>query len=241
MQNIIAELAPSGSLRAGINLQNSLMVSGRDGAGAPIGVAPSMARAIAERLGVPVQLVPYTSAKALGDAVEQGEWDIALLAAEPDRATRIAFTAPYSEIEATYLVRAGSSLHTIADVDKPGIRIAANTGSAYDLWLTRNIKHAKLVHAPTIAGSRDVFVEQNLEVLAGLRTWLLGEAPKLPGTRLLDGKFSSVQQAVGTRLANKAGAGFLAAFVEEAKRSGLVAGFIAQYQVQGLSVAPPAV
>jgi polar amino acid transport system substrate-binding protein len=233
----VAELAPTGVLRAGINMQNVLLVSGRNQAGEPVGVAPSMARTVASRLGVPLCLVQYESAKRLGDAVDDGAWDIGLMGAEPKRAERIAFTAAYCEIEATYLVPADSLLHAISDVDRPGIRIAVSTGSAYDLWLTRNIQNAELVHAPTISKSRDVFVERHLDVLAGLRTWLLQEAETLPGARLLDGRFTAVQQAIGTPRANQAATEFLSEFVEDAKRSGLVAQFIAQHHARGLSVA----
>jgi polar amino acid transport system substrate-binding protein len=235
---IAAELAPTGTLRAGINTQNFLLVSGRDDAGEPDGVAPGMARAIAERLGVPLRLVPFESAKRLGDAVDDDAWDIGLLAAEPARAQRIGFTAAYCRIEATYLVPGGSPLRRIADVDRPGVRIAVSTGSAYDLWLTANVKHAELVHAPSIAKSRDLFVEQSLDALAGLRTGLLADAQTMPGTRLLDGHFTTVQQAVGTRRENLAGLAFLNAFVEEAKKTGLVADLIARHGVIGLSVAP---
>lgn len=237
--DIVAELAPTGTLRAGINIQNFLLVSGQDETGAPVGVAPGMARAIADRLGVPLRLIPYANAKQLGDAVDEDVWDIGLIGAEPARAERIAFTAAYCEIEATYLVPAGSPLQAIADVDRSGMRIAVSSGSAYDLWLTRNVKHAELVRAPNIAKSRDVFVEQALDALAGLRTGLLADAQTLPGARLLDGHFTTVQQAVGTQRANKASAAFLNAFVEEAKRTGVVADLIAHHGVFGLSVAPP--
>jgi polar amino acid transport system substrate-binding protein len=236
-KNVIAELAPTGILRAGINTQNFLLVSDRDESGNPTGIAPSMARAIAARLGVPLHLVAYESAKRLGDAIEDGAWDICFLGAEPARAERLGFTPAYCEIEATYLVPSGSPLNAIGDVDRSGIRIATNTGSAYDLWLTRNIKHAQLIHSPDLPKSRDLFVEQRLDVLAGLRTWLLQQAERLPGSRLLDGKFTAVQQAIGTRGDNAAGVEFLTAFVEEAKRSGLIADLITQHRVQGLSVA----
>ncbi len=186
-RNVIAELAPTGILRAGINTQNFLLVSNRDESCNPTEVAPSMARAIAARLGVASQLVAYESARRLGDAVEDGAWDISFMGAEPARAERIGFTPAYCEIEATFLVPAGSPLNSIGDVDLSGIRIATSTGSAYDLWLTRNIKHAQLIHPPDLPKSRDLF---------------------------------------------------LTAFVDEAKRSGLIADLITQHRIQGLSVAP---
>ena len=237
---ILAELTPTGTLRAAINVRNFLLVSGRDDAGDPVGVAPGMARAIADRIGAALRLVPYESAKRLGDAAGAGEWDIGLIGAEPARAERIAFTAAYCEIEATYLVPGGSPVRDIADMDRPGMRIAVSAGSAYDLWLTRNLRHAKLVHGPDPAKTRELFAAGGLDALAGLRTGLLADLDALPGARVLEGRFTAVQQAIGTPRANTAAATFLNEFVEEAKRSGVVARLIAQHGAHGLSVAPPA-
>lgn len=239
---VIAQLAPTGVLRAGINLSNFLLVTGRSSAsGDPEGVAPDMARAVADRLGVPVRYVPYPRPGELADAVGIGAWDIGLIGAEPQRAETIAFTAAYCEIEATYLVPAGSSIASIAEVDRPGVRIAVTARSAYDLWLARNIRHATLVRTDSLDSAFERFVAEGLDVLAGLRPRLLADAEKLPGgARILEGKFTAVQQAIGTARANEAGAAFLRAFVEEAKASGLVARLIARHEVRGLSVAPPA-
>ncbi len=236
---ILAELAPSGVLRAAINLGNFLLVTGRSPSGEPEGVSPDMARAIADRLGVPVSYVPYPRPGELADAAGTGAWDIGLIGAEPARAERIAFTAAYAEIEATYLVPAGSPLGSVAEVDRPGVRIAVTARSAYDLWLERNIRHATLVRSEGLDGAYEKFVREGLEALAGLRPRLLTDAAKLPGARILDGQFTAVQQAVGTARANAAGAAFLRGFVEEAKASGLVARLIEKHRVQGLSVAPP--
>ncbi|MBW8268138.1 ABC transporter substrate-binding protein [Caldovatus aquaticus] len=237
---ILRELAPTGVLRAGINLSNFLLVTGRSPAGEPEGVAPDMARALAERLGVPVRYVPYPRPGELADAVGTGAWDVGLIGAEPQRAEKIAFSPAYCEIEATYLVPAGSPIASIAQVDRPGVRIAVTARSAYDLWLARNIRHATLVRTETLDAAFERFVAEGLEVLAGLRPRLLADAEKLPGSRLLEGRFTAVQQAIGTARANAAGAAFLRAFVEEAKASGLVARLIARHKVRGLSVAPPA-
>ncbi len=235
-------LAPTGALRAGVNLSNFLLVTGRSADGDPQGVSPDMAAAIAERLGVPVQYLPYATPGEVTDAAADEAWDIALIGAEPARAQKIAFTAAFAEIECTYLVPAGSPLRSVDEVDRPGIRIAVSARSAYDLWLDRNIKHAELVRAAGLDASFELFVEKRLDVLAGLRPRLLTEVEKLPGARVLDGKFSAVQQAVGTpRSRGEAAAAFLAQFVEEAKASGFVAGLIERYGVSGrLSVAPPA-
>jgi polar amino acid transport system substrate-binding protein len=238
-QEVIAELAPSGVLRAGINLSNFLLVSGKGPAGEPEGVAPDLARAIAERLGVSVAYVPYARPGELADAAGTGVWDIGLIAAEPARAETIAFSPAYAEIEATYLVPPGSPIRSIEDVDRAGVRIGIAARSAYDLWLSRHLRHAELVRAGSLDASFERFVADQLDALAGLRPRLLQDLEKLPGARILNGRFTAVQQAVGTAKANAAGAAFLRDFVEDAKASGLVARLIARHHVRGLSVAPP--
>jgi polar amino acid transport system substrate-binding protein len=239
-QDIVSELAPTGILRAGINLSNFLLVTGKTAAGDPVGVAPDMASEIAGRLGVPVKYVTYKTPGELADMADTGAWDIGLIGAEPQRAEKIAFTAAYCEIEATYLVPAGSTLKAITDVDRPGVRIAVTGRSAYGLWLERNIKQATLVRSDTLDSAYEQFVRDKLDALAGLRPRLLTDVTKLPGARILDGQFTAVQQAVGTARKNAAGAAYLRSFVEEAKKSGLVARLIERHKVRGLSVAPPA-
>jgi polar amino acid transport system substrate-binding protein len=236
--DIVSQLAPHGVLRAGINMSNFLLVTGRSASGDPEGVSPGLARAIADRLGVPVQYVPFPKPGELADEAGKDVWDIGLIGAEPARAEKIAFTAAYAEIEASYLVPPGSPLTRIADVDKPGVRIAVTARSAYDLWLERNIKQATLVRSNSLDAAFDQFVAEKLEALAGLRPRLLSDVGKLPGARILEGQFTAVQQAVGTARANTSAAAWLHAFVEEAKASGLIARLITQHKVNGLSVAP---
>jgi polar amino acid transport system substrate-binding protein len=235
-----AELAPTGILRAGINLSNFLLVTGRSATGDPEGVAPDMAREIAAALGVPVKYVPFKSPGELGDQAGKDIWDIGLIGAEPQRAEKIAFSAAYVEIEATYMVPEGSAIKSVAEVDRKGVRIAVSARSAYDLWLVNNIKHATLVQVSGLDAAYEKFMSDRLEVLAGLRPGLLKDVAKAPGLKILDGKFTAVQQAVGTAKANLAGAAFLAGFVETAKKSGLVAELIERHKVRGLSVAPAA-
>lgn len=239
-QDLRSELAPTGTLRAAINMANFLLVSGRSADGGPVGVAADMAGEIAARLGVPVTYVPFASPGLLADEAPNNVWDIGLIGAEPARAEHIAFTAAYVEIEATYLVPSGSPLQAISDVDRPGVRIAVSARSAYDLYLTRHLQHAELVRAEGLNASFDLFVNEKFDALAGLRPRLISDVEKLPGARLLDGRFTAVQQAIGTPLGREAGAPFLRDFVEEAKASGLVARLIERHQVRGLSVAPPA-
>jgi len=189
-------------------------------------------------LDVEVQYVLYDDPGALADGV--GDWDIGNIGAEPQRAEHIAFTAAYCEIQSTYMVPAGSPIQSIADVDQPGTHIATKGRAAYGLWLENNLKYAELVKTDSIDSSYDAFVEQGLEVLAGLRPRLLSDVQRLPGARILDGQFSAVQQAVGTPRKNAIGAAWLAEFIEEAKASGMIAKLIAKHGVEGLSVAPPA-
>ena len=234
-------LAPGGTLRAGINLSNFLLVSARTPDGGPAGVSPDMARAIADHLGVGLRLVPYASPAFLADAAGRDEWDIGLIGAEPQRAETIAFTPAYAEIEATYLVPAGSPLTSIAGVDAPGVRIAVTGKTAYGLWLDRNIGHAKLVRTATMDETLADFRDKGLEALAGLRARLISDVLQLPGARILDGRFMTVQQAIGIARNDDAqtdvAIAWLTRFVETAKTSGLIAGLIRKHGIEGLSVA----
>jgi polar amino acid transport system substrate-binding protein len=238
--SVRTELAPTRTLRVGLNHGNFLLVNAGSSASDPRGVAPDIARELGRRLGVPVVFSKFDTAGQLGDAVRAGAWDVAFLGAEPQRATEIAFTAAYLEIPATYLVPAGSPIGSIADVDREGVRIAVADKSAYDLYLSRNITRARLMRTKGIDASLDLFLAEKLEALSGLRPRLLKDVQKLPGARVLDGQFTAVQQAVGTPKARAAGAAFLRAFVEEVKATGFVAQAIARHDVQGVSVAPPA-
>jgi polar amino acid transport system substrate-binding protein len=238
LEQVKAELSSTGALRAGINMQNPLLVTGRTDAGDPVGVAPDIVAEIARRLGVPVKYVPFGSPGELADAVDAGTWDIGLIGAEPQRAEKIAFSQAYVEIEATYLVPAGSPLKAIADVDRKGVRIAVMGRAAYGLWLDRNIKNAELVRSESLASSADLFVRDKLDALAGLRPALISDATRVPGGRILDGRFMAVQQAIGTQRKNAAAAAFLDDFVMQAKASGFVASLIEKHKVRGLTVAP---
>ncbi len=233
-----AELAPTGVLRAAINLGNFLLVTGRSAEGEPQGVAPDMARAIAERLGVGIAYAPFARPNVLADAVDDGVWDIGLIGAEPARAGKIAFSSAYVEIDAAYLVQAGSPTQRPDEVDRPGVRIAVLAGSAYGLWLERNIGQATLLQTASAEAAARLFEAGDADVLAALRPGLLDDAGRFPGARILDRRFAAVQQAVGTPRRNAAGAAFLEAFVAEARRSGLVQRLIDRHGMTGrLSVA----
>ena len=232
------QLAPTGVLRAGINMANKLLVTGATPSGEPDGVGPEFARHIADGLGVSVAYVQFATPGDLADAVTEDVWDIGLIGAEPTRAEKIAFTAAYVEIEATYLVPEGSPFMTIQEVDSEGVRIAVSGRSAYDLYLSRSLKHAELHRAQGLPGALELFLAEKMEALAGLRPALTGDLDKVPGGRILDGQFTSVQQAVGTARAKTQAAAYLSDVVEDAKASGLLARLIEKHDVVGrLSVA----
>jgi polar amino acid transport system substrate-binding protein len=235
-----SELTPTGKLRVGINYGNFLLVTSYSAGAEPRGPAPDLARELGRRVGAPVEFVAFDTAGKLADAVKTGAWDVAFLGAEPQRANEIAFTAAYLEIPATYLVPAGSPIRSLADVDKAGVRIAVADKSAYELYLSRTIAHAALVRTQGIDNSYNAFVNDKLEVLSGLKPRLLKDVQKLPGARILDGQFTAVQQAVGTPKARDAAHQYLRQFVEDAKASGFVAKAIADNNVAGVTVAPPA-
>ena len=193
-----ASLAPNGKLRAGINYSNFLIVQRNAATGALSGIAPDLAHEVGRRLGVSVELVAYESPSRMGDDAPNDRWDIAFLGAEPQRAAIIAFTAAYLEIPSSYLVQPGSTIRSVDEVDREGVRIAVAARAAYDLWLERNIKHAKLERAQGIEASADHFIHAKCDALAGLKPALLTAQARVPGSRVLEGQFTAVQQAIGT-------------------------------------------
>ena len=239
--DVLKDLAPTGKLRAAINIGNSVLAQMDTASGQPKGITPDLAHELGRRLGVPVELVVYEAAGKVFGAVKSGAWDIAFVAIEPVRAAEIEFSAPYVIIEGTYMVPKDSALQVIADVDRPGVRIAVGVGSAYDLYLTRTIKNATIVRASMGGGKAmiDMFVNDKLEVAAGVKQPLLAYAKDHPEMRMMDGHFMEIQQAMGTPKGRLAGASYLRAFVEDMKASGFVADAIKRSNQQA-TVAPPA-
>lgn len=234
----LQELAPNGVLRVGLNLSNFLLIKPGTGQTDPQGIVPDLARELAAELGVSLHFVPYASPGLLGDAVDADAWDVAFLANEPARASKIAFSPAYLEIPAGYLVPAGSPLTRLDEVDRSGVRIASMDSGAYTLYLQRTLAHAELVLTRTIDDSFKVFVEQGLHALAGLQPRLLSDQAQLPGSRILPGHFTAVQQAIGTPLRKASAARFLGDFAERIKAQGRVQQAIDRHQVPGVKVAP---
>ena len=233
-----AQLAPHGVLSAAVYLGNFLLVTGRTSSGEPTGIAPDICRAIAKRLDVQLDLKGFETQDEVVDAAATGKCGIVLVGSDPARAQKVTFTPAYAELEATYLVPANSPIQDISQVDQPGVRIASFFKSAYDHWLQRNLKHATLVHADSLQASNELFISEQLDALAGLKTGLVAFANKVPGLRILDGQFTGIQQGIATNKSNVEAIDFLRACVEEFIRSGLVADLIQKYQVQGLCAAP---
>jgi polar amino acid transport system substrate-binding protein len=235
--DVLANLAPSGTLRAAINFDNTILASKDAATGEPGGISVELARELARRLRVSVAFVPYHAAAKVVEGL--GAWDICFLAVDPKRAEKIAFTNPYVVIEGAYVVPEASAIRANDEVDRAGIRIAVSTGSAYDLYLSRNVKHATLVRTTTARDVVPMFIAQKLEVAAGVRPMLESDVKSTPGLRMLPGRFMAINQAMGTPRGRDAGARYLSGFIDEMKGSGFVAAAIARNHAIGATVAPP--
>jgi polar amino acid transport system substrate-binding protein len=238
---LVSALAPSGTLRASINLGNPILASKDAGTGEPVGVSVDLAREFAQRLGVGIEFVVFEKAAASVDAVKNEKADIGFFAIDPARSEGLLFTAPYVLIEGSYLVRDASELTDNAQVDRAGLRISVGAGSAYDLFLTREIKHAEIVRLQGAPAALAALRSGQVDVAAGIKQLLEGEAQREPGVRLLPGRFMVIQQAMGTPASRGAGAqALLAAFVEEMKAAGFVADALRRHRIEGAVVAPAA-
>jgi polar amino acid transport system substrate-binding protein len=231
------EFAPSGTLRVGINLGNPVIAQGDPGGEEPRGVGPSLARGLAARLSLPLVFTTYETAGKLAAAVKQGAWDVAFLAIDPERAAEIDFTEPYVHIEGTYMVRAGSPLRRIEDADRDGVRVAVGLKTAYDLHLTRSLRHAQLVRAESSRTAVAQFVAEELDAVAGVRQALMAAAAVTPGMRVMDDSFMVIRQAGAVPRGRAAALAYLDRFIESAKASGFVARALAESGVEA-TVAP---
>lgn len=235
-----SDLAPTGTLRAGINYGNAILASRDPVSGELRGVHVDLARELGRRAGVPVDFIGYAAAGAMVDGLKTGKLDVALLSAEPARAGEIVFSPTYVEIDATYLVPPGSPLRAAADVDREGVRIAIAAKGVYEFYLSRILTRAKLINAPSTHAAFELFAASKLDALAGLRPRLVVDSEMMPGSRVVDGRFMVVEQSVASPRGRDAGARYVREFVEEAKASGLVARLLEKNAVRGVTVAPRA-
>mgnify|MGYP000036935075 CR=1 FL=1 len=239
MTNLSQTFAPTGELRVAINVGNPILARRHPDTGEPEGVSIDLATQLAQRLGVPLKLVVFEAASKSVEAVSGEEADVGFFAIDPVRGAGIAFTAPYVLIEGAYMVRDESPLQDNAQVDRAGIRVTVGQGSAYDLFLTRELRQAHIVRAPTSPAVVDVFMAQKLEVAAGVKQQLQADAQRISGLRLLPGRFMVIQQAMGLPKGRPATAWqALHGFVEEMKANGFVANALARHGIEGASVAP---
>lgn len=237
-QNALNELAPNGTLRVAINYGNPILASQDPATKEVYGVSVDLARELGKRLRVPVKLVTFPSAGQAVDAIRAGLVDIIFVAIDPVRGADIGYSAAYVVIEGAYMVRNNSPIQSNAEVDRPGIRVAVGAGSAYDLFLKRELKAATLVRAPTSPKVVDQFMSDNLEVAAGVKQQLEMDAKRVSGVRLLPGNFMEINQAMGTPKGREAGVQYLREFVEAMKRSGFVAQSLARHKIEGAALAP---
>ena len=235
----VGDLAPTGKLRAVINLGNPILARKDAATGELAGVSVDLARELALRLGVETELVEVSSAGKSVETLGAGRVDVGFFAIDPARAATTAYTGPYVQIEGAYLVRDGSSIRTNDEVDRAGNRVAVGNKSAYDLYLARNFKQASIERAPTSPAVVDFFLAHSVEVAAGVKQQLEADAKRIPGLRLLPGRFMVINQAMGMARGREGGAKYLTAFVEEMKSSGFVAAALKRHGIEGASIAPP--
>jgi polar amino acid transport system substrate-binding protein len=228
------ELAPTGTLRAGMNLTNTLFTQ-KDSKGQLHGVAVDIMNELGARLGVPVEMVVYPTPGEVADMVDKGAWDVAILAIEATRAQTIAFSPPISAIEATYVVRKDSPLRSVEQVDSAGVRVAAPAKAGYELYLRRALKNATLVDSRSLQGSIDMINERKAEAMAALKPMLIDSMPKMPEARLLDGSFMTVNHGLSISRGKPAAGEFLRQFVADLNASGFIARSIERHGIKGLS------
>jgi polar amino acid transport system substrate-binding protein len=230
---IIEQLAPKGYLRAAINLSNFLLVTGTDDQGNPEGVSPDLAKALANELNIEYKLIPFKRPGELADAVIDDVWDIGNIANESERAKSITFSHPYTLIESTFLVRESSKINSLKDVDKKDVRIAVAERSAYDLWLTENIKNAELIRAKSIDLSFKIFEDNSYEVLAGLKPRLIDDLKNTKNCKILPGAFTFIKQCIGSKPGNPEAEKFINNFIEKNTKNGFIESLLLKHNVLG--------
>ena len=236
----IAELAPNGTLRAVINLGNPVLAAKDEKTGEPRGVSVDLARELARRIDVPLELLTVGAAAQSVEALKSRTCDVGFVAIDPVRGADLDYTAAYVQIEGVYLVRQDSPIGRNVDVDREGVRVVVGAGSAYDLYLTRELKHAQIVRVNRSSSVVDTMLAEHLDVAAGVRQQLEADAKRVGGVRLLEGRFMVINQAMALPKGRPAAARYLVSFVEDAKASGFVAAALKRHGVEGATVAPAA-
>ncbi len=237
-EQVLRELAPTGRLRVAINYGNAVLAQRDERTGEPRGITADLSFELARRLAVPVEFITYDGAGKIVGAAASNEWDVAFMAIDPLRAQQILFTPPYLIIEGAYLVRADAPFQRVDDLDREGVRIAVGKGAAYDLYLTRTLKHAALVRAPSTGEVLGLFVAEGLDAAAGIRQPLQAAARENPQWRVIPERFMAIEQAMCTPAGREEGGKYLAAFIAAMKTSGFVADALARHGQCDVTVAP---
>jgi polar amino acid transport system substrate-binding protein len=235
-ESLRSQLAPTGKLRVGINYGNPVLARRDATSGELFGVAVDLARELGRRTELPIEIVAFDSAGKMFDAVKAGAWDVAFLAVDPGRADEIDFTAPYVEIEGTYLVPAGAPFQNVSDVDRAGVRVGVSGKSAYDLFLSRELKHAEIIRAQSPGGALELILSGKVDVLAGVRQTLMLQSAKLSGSHVFADRFMAIGQAMGVVKGRGEAVSCLREFVEDMKGSGFVARSLDKSGVTGVSI-----
>jgi len=238
-RDVASSLAPTGRLRVAINYGNAVLARRDPATGKLSGVSVDIAEELGRRLALPLTLVPFDAAGKVSAAASKDVWDVAFLAGDPERAREITFTAAYIVINGTYVVRKDAAYSSADQIDRDGVRIAVSGNSTYDLFLTRNLKHATIVRAGSPPEAAAVFQSQKLEVCAGVQTAMLQLVATDPALRMVAEPFMQIHQALGTPVGRAVGAAYLRAFVESIKADGFVQQALARNGQTDASVAPP--
>jgi polar amino acid transport system substrate-binding protein len=230
-------LAPTGKLRAAMIITNPVHVTKDPSSGELKGVAIDLGREMARRLGLPFEVVGYSSPTALVGSAKSGQWDIVFIGV-PVGERDMDLSAPYVQIEMGYLVPKDSPISKISEIDGRGIRVAVQEKGGADTLLTPTIKEATLVRRPTIADAVEAVRSGHADAMAGIKTYLIPTSERLPGSRVLEGRIAVEQTSIGVPKGHHVGAAYVRRFVDAAKSEGLVKAAIERAGIRGLDPAP---
>ena len=232
IDDIIKKIAPTGILRVGVNMSNFLLVNSKDKLGVIDGVSPGIGKKLAKELNISFEIVQFANPGLLADAVDNNEWDIGNIASEKERGKTIDFSDPYVNIDANFLFREEDNFKNNNDVDQSGIQIAVFERSAYDLWLTENFKKAELIRVNSIEESHNLFKENKVNILAGLKPKLIDEMKKNNKYEMIQSPFTYIKQSIGIKKGNPEVLDFINKFISNNIKEGYIKSLLQQHNVQ---------
>ena len=232
IDDIIKKIAPTGVLRVGVNMSNFLLVNSKDKLGVIDGVSPGIGKKLAKELNISFEIVQFANPGLLADAVDNNEWDIGNIASEKERGKTIDFSDPYVNIDANFLFREEDNFKNNNDIDQSGIQIAVFERSAYDLWLTENFKKAELIRVNSIEESHNLFKENKVNILAGLKPKLIDEMKKNNNYEMIQSPFTYIKQSIGIKKGNPEVLDFINKFISNIIKEGYIKSLLKQHNVQ---------